>query len=59
MDGVGFALKACLVLLGGDTAQIISGGVTRSTVWPQNLVTIFQDSRLDPYFLSRVRRNYS
>jgi xylulokinase len=35
-EGVGFALKECLDLVVDDPAQVIlSGGITRSTIWPQ------------------------
>ena len=43
MEGVGFALKACLNLVDTGEAQItLTGGVTQSAVWPQILADIWE-----------------
>lgn len=42
MEGVGFALKDCLALVSAGPASItLSGGVTRSKIWPQILADIW------------------
>ena len=43
MEGVGFALKSCLILVDDGSAAItLSGGITRSEIWPQILADIWQ-----------------
>ena len=43
MEGVGFALKSCLALVDDGSATItLSGGVTKSEIWPQILADIWQ-----------------
>jgi xylulokinase len=42
MEGVGFALKDCLALVGADAKQIVlSGGAAKSPVWRQLLADIW------------------
>lgn len=42
MEGVGFALKECMALLGdGDSPVTLSGGAAQSAVWPDILAAIW------------------